>query len=111
MERVHRGGVLEVGAADGDGIVAVAAVPLGVVTSAQQGVAAHIHLLPGALGVGGEGVVEVVEEALGGKRGGGNDHSLEGRGAVEEGYHRIRQRCALLGVKRHLPQSGVEERG
>ena len=46
-------------------------VPLGVVASAQQGIPTHIDLLAEALGVGGEGAVEMVEEPFGGSGTGG----------------------------------------
>ena len=46
-------------------------VPLGVVASAQQGLPTHIDLLAEALGVGGEGAVEMVEEPFGGSGTGG----------------------------------------
>ena len=55
---------------DGSRIVGVAAVPLGVVVSAHQGIPTYIDLLAGALGVGGEGVVEVIKPFRGSGVGG-----------------------------------------
>ena len=77
-------------------------VPLGVVASAQQGIPTHIDLLAEALGVGGEGAVEVVKEPFGGSVGGGeggDDHTQEDGGAVEEHHQRIGKHRCLLSCK------------
>ena len=75
-------------------------VPLGVVASAQQEIPTHIELLAEALGVGGEGAVEMVEEPFGGSgTGGGDDHTQEDGGAVEEHHQRIGKHRCLLSCK------------